>query len=103
MHVVIKYYLKINEKNYSYRTLDIYSIIRLYFKKKPEKKRDSQNKYDVNEKQLMINRNNHSSYKFDEPINNNLNISNKQPPVKHSSRNLKGKIINTKNHTFVLE
>jgi hypothetical protein len=72
-------------------------------KKQPEKKRDSQNKYDVNEKQLMINRNNHSSYKFDEPINNNLNISNKQPPVKHSSRNLKGKIINTKNHTFVLE
>lgn len=72
-------------------------------KKQPEKKRDPQNKYDVNEKQLMINRNNHSSYKFDEPINNNLNISNKQRPVKHSSRHRKGKIIYSKTHTFVLE
>jgi hypothetical protein len=51
----------------------------------------------------MINRNNHSSYKFDEPINNNLNISNKQRPVKHSSRHRKGKIIYSKTHTFVLE
>ena len=72
-------------------------------KKQLEKKRDPQNKYDVNEKQLMINRNNHSSYKFDEPINNNLNISNKQRPVKHSSRHRKGKIIYSKTHTFVLE
>ncbi|MGZ9735703.1 hypothetical protein [Flavobacterium sp. GNP002] len=72
-------------------------------KKQPEKKRDPQNKYDVNEKQLMINRNNHSSYKFDEPINNTLNISNKQLPVKHSSRHRKGKIVYSKTHTFVLE
>ncbi len=72
-------------------------------KKQPEKKRAPQNKYDVNEKQLMINRNNHSSYKFDEPINNNLNISKKQLPVKHSSRHRKGKIIYSKTHTFVLE
>ena len=73
-------------------------------KKQPEKKRDTQNKYDVNEKQLMmIDRNNHSSYKFDEQIDNNLNISNKQRPVKHSSRHRKVKIIYSKTHTFVLE
>ena len=67
-------------------------------KKQPEKEEDVQNKYDRNEKQLLINSNSHSLNKFDEPLKRTIDISKKQRPVKHFSRHRKGKIIYTKNY-----
>lgn len=76
-------------------------------KKQPEKKRETQNKYDINEKQLIINRNYYPLNKLDEPIKNTIGISEEEIPVKHFSRHRKGKIIytrnNTKTNTYVLE
>lgn len=67
-------------------------------KKLPQKKREIQNNYEVNENQLFINSNYHSLNKFDEPIKSPTDISKKQRPVKHFSRHRKGKIIYIKNH-----
>jgi hypothetical protein len=76
-------------------------------KKQPEKQRSTQNKYDTNEKQLIINRNDYPLNTFDDAIKNTIGISAKQRPVKHFSRHRKGKIIyskdNTKTPSFVLE
>ncbi|MFV8392601.1 hypothetical protein [Flavobacterium sp. LB2P6] len=67
-------------------------------KRQPKKQRDIPNKYEVNEKQLMINRNNH-----DEPIEITKDISEKQRPVNHFLGQRKGKVNYPKNHTTVLE
>lgn len=68
-------------------------------KKNQKKQRDIPNKYEVNEKQLMINRNNHN-----EPIEVTKGISAKQRPVNHFLGQRKGKVIYIKkNHTIVLE
>jgi hypothetical protein len=61
-------------------------------KKQPEKQRDTHNKYDEIENQLLLNKNDHSLKKFDEPIQSTREISNKQPPVKRFSRHRKGKL-----------
>ncbi len=68
-------------------------------KKQPEKQRNTQNKYDANERQLIINRRDYPLNKFDEPIKSTIDISGKQRPVKHFSRHRKGKIIYIKNQT----
>ncbi|MDI6051276.1 hypothetical protein QLS31_15725 [Flavobacterium sp. XS2P24] len=68
-------------------------------KKQSEKQRNTQNKYDANEKQLIINRSDYPLNKFDEPIKNTMDISAKQRPVKHFSRHRKGKVIYIKNQT----
>ena len=68
-------------------------------KKQPEKQRSTQNKYDTNEKQLIINRNDYPLNTFDDAIKNTIGISAKQRPVKHFSRHRKGKIIYIKNQT----
>ncbi|TDE27816.1 MULTISPECIES: hypothetical protein [Flavobacterium] len=76
-------------------------------KEQPEKQRDTQNKYDANEKQQMNNQNKHPLNKFDDPIQTTIGLSDKQRPVKHFSRHRKGKIIyiknNTKTHNTVFE
>ena len=61
-------------------------------KKQPKKQRDTPKKYNANENQLLINRNNHSLKKFDEPMQSPIGIYNKQPPVKHFARHRKGKL-----------
>ena len=76
-------------------------------KKQTEKLRDTPNKYDMNEKQVILNRNDYPLNKFDDPIKNTIGISEEETQVKHFSRHRKGKIIytrnNTKTHTYVLE
>ncbi|MDI5887116.1 MULTISPECIES: hypothetical protein [Flavobacterium] len=72
-----------------------------------EQKRNIQNKYDANEKQLIINRNDYPLNKFDDPIKYTMDTSAKQRPIKHFSRHRKGKIIYIQKHkkinTLVLE
>ena len=67
-------------------------------KKQLEKEKDIPIKYNSNEKQLLINSNNHLSNKRDEPIKTYIDSSKKQHPVKHFSRHRKGKIIYIKNY-----
>lgn len=62
-------------------------------KKQPIRQRDVKYEYNVNERQQLIQTNNHSLYKFDEPIKNTMILLNKERPVKHFSRHRKGKII----------
>lgn len=74
-------------------------------KKQPKRQRNVNHKYNVNERQQLIQTNNHSLYKFDEPIKNSMILLNKEIPMKHFSRHRKGKIIYKKNnpinHTIV--
>ena len=82
-------------------TLGLLLLIALFSytsKRQPKKQRDIPNKYEANEKQLMINRNNH-----DEPIEITKGISDKQRPVNHFSGQRKGKVIYIKKNTIVLE
>ena len=74
-------------------------------KKQPEKLRNMQ--YDKDEKYPIINRNIYTLKKFDDPIENNFDLSDEKPRVKHLSRHQKGKIIyskkNSKTNHYVLE